>query len=441
MHKASDADRVISGLNQTEFWWYEQKGLKTFECEEVLDVPMYELGDDAYGLRFTHSILDPATGLPNHLDGAIRQYSFEQICNRFDSNIRDFGRNAVYKKLWRIDGNISVESWKTLITHYYRDNHSVAEYFDGKDVSEAENPKLVESKSLYQSLVPWRINDGQGICMLMAYDTVRDYGVSDSRFAVPLDTVSVAGETRSFIEQEAVELDKLLRRTGQSLGLPDDCVFIAFEDLSYNFPVIQHIGHEAVQRANETMKALATLCREWQSRGDCRVLTITCRIQYEEKNIGFSFAGTATDFDTFLHNDFSFPMLESDAREWYERQAAVITKLYPKSQDYPDIAQLTRLTGILQLQRKFLDAESYELDQQGTDLVAVYQGGDKEVVSYLREGLIRIAPAFEIIESSCTRCGQEYRECDCSKVVDNGVRQRISKCHFRGCYWTCAPAL
>jgi hypothetical protein len=440
VHAASDADQFISGIARTEFWWYEQKGLKTFECEEVLDLPMFELGDDAYGLRFVHSILDQQSGLPTHLDGAIRQYSFEQICNRLDVNIREFGRNAVYTKLWRIDGNISVADWKTLITHYYRDNHSLADYFGGEVIGEYETPALIRSKHNHRSLIPWSIDDGQGICMLMGYANHSELENAGDRFVIPLDTITVDGLTKRYVEQEAMELKKVLKRNGQSLHIPSDSVFVAFEDLSYNFPVIEHVGENAVQLANDTMLALASLCREWSLRGDRRVLSTTCRIRYKTKTIGFSFAGTATDFDRFLMQGFSFPNLEGDVSDWCEKQSHSITNCFPKSSNYPEIDELIRLTGILQLKRQFLDPENYDVERRGSETYANFRSKNSEIVGWLRDGCVRIAPAFEIVESRCSLCSNNYRECDCSKILDEGVVQRVERSEFRGCYWTNVPA-
>ena len=69
----------MSNIRQTEFSWYTQDERKTFECEEITDIPnIVSGGDEYYGCRFTHSMLDGESGLPYHLDGAIRAYTDEK---------------------------------------------------------------------------------------------------------------------------------------------------------------------------------------------------------------------------------------------------------------------------------------------------------------------------------------------------------------------------
>ena len=78
------------------------------------------------------------SGLPYHLDGAIRAYDDEKMLHRLDVNLKHADRNTVYTKLWRVDQQIPVETWKELITHYYRDNHLIGEYFGGTDQRQRE---------------------------------------------------------------------------------------------------------------------------------------------------------------------------------------------------------------------------------------------------------------------------------------------------------------
>ena len=80
-HKASDRQRIFSGVQWTEFWWHEQNDLKTLECkEEVLDIPTLGAGrkrgtETLPAARYVHSIVDPERKTPFHLDGAVPIYN------------------------------------------------------------------------------------------------------------------------------------------------------------------------------------------------------------------------------------------------------------------------------------------------------------------------------------------------------------------------------
>lgn len=49
-----------------------------------------------WGCRYVHSMINPSTGLPTHLDGAIRIYNDEEILKRIDSktDISKYGKNS-----------------------------------------------------------------------------------------------------------------------------------------------------------------------------------------------------------------------------------------------------------------------------------------------------------------------------------------------------------
>ena len=127
-------DNIFSNIVSTECGWYEQDQKQTFECEEINDRENIRIDGEAYyGCRFIHSMLNPESNLPYHLDGAIRAYSDEKMLHRMEIPLNECERDTVYTKLWRIDGDMPVVLWKKLITHYYRDNMLVGEYLGGHD--------------------------------------------------------------------------------------------------------------------------------------------------------------------------------------------------------------------------------------------------------------------------------------------------------------------
>jgi hypothetical protein len=139
VHGASKYDIALKRFKQTEFWWY-QKDRRTFEIEEILEEPIFlELdGENKIAMRFIHSIFDSKTMRPCHLDGAVRLYNYDLFQNRKTKNIKEFGKSAERLKIWRIDGDISIEDWFDLIHNFFRNNFMIAEYF-GYNLDDIKN--------------------------------------------------------------------------------------------------------------------------------------------------------------------------------------------------------------------------------------------------------------------------------------------------------------
>ena len=116
-------DNLFSNIVGTQFYWHKQDGTRTFECEELCDREnvSFDGGNTMlWGCRYVHSMLNPSTGLPTHLDGAIRLYNEENILERIDkkNDISKCGKNSKYIKLWRIDNDFWVSLWKELFSSH-----------------------------------------------------------------------------------------------------------------------------------------------------------------------------------------------------------------------------------------------------------------------------------------------------------------------------------
>ena len=116
-HEASKDQLLFHGISSTEFWWHNQNEIKTLECEELKDIPSLGVGNNSFGCRYVHSMLSPSTGLPNHIDGAIRIYNDGSMLERLDQDISKSGKGSSYNKIWRVDGEFSISVWKELLTH------------------------------------------------------------------------------------------------------------------------------------------------------------------------------------------------------------------------------------------------------------------------------------------------------------------------------------
>lgn len=243
VYKNEYYDGLLSDVLKTEFGWYIQDGIQTFECEEITDVENIsdnEIG--CFGCRFVHSMVSNITNRPYHLDGAIRAYSMEKMLQRLDVDIKHCGRDTQYKKLWRIDGDINIPLWKELITHYYRDNMQIGEYFNGVDykldLSYTKQTNCIETEQTIsvESFIPLDMKEGDGLRINFSYDYL---DLSPGQFDVvirPTQHYTIGNKIHKFYESDTLSVCKFLKKQGFKVRMPF-CERTATEDLIYNFPL------------------------------------------------------------------------------------------------------------------------------------------------------------------------------------------------------------
>ncbi|MFN0017829.1 MAG: hypothetical protein ACKVP0_06185 [Pirellulaceae bacterium] len=439
VHQTDEKHMLFNGISRSEFWWYTQKGLKTFECEELRDIPSFGISENDYGCRFVHSILDPENNLPTHLDGAVRTYSDGKILERVDKNIRDSGRSAVYTKLWRIDGKLSVIKWKEMITHYFRDNHLIGEYFGGTDEKSTFRPTVIQSESnSLAEYVPWDMPPDSGIQLAISYHQ-RENSPCDGRHVVLLDRLTWGDRRFSVIEADTIELEKILRRHNETLLIPHDASVFIFEDMSLNLPLIVHCGEQAVRLAVATEEAVRQMCLEWNRRNADVVLTWNIGIDYEDRRVIFSYAGHVKDFGKwFAARTSDYPKVSGDCEAWIDSAYTCLNTVFKEASGTPKLDRLIRASGILQVQRRFLDPNEFSLEwnEERQALMCKLAIKDPATAEVLQSNNLTPAMVSLLTRSSCTRCAAEYATCGCSKLLDDDVAQRVEGMKIVACFWT-----
>ena len=119
--------------------WKTVNSIKSFYAEEFKqeDIILEIDGAVFHLVRYVHSEYNLEAKCFTHLDGAIHFYSPEQYYARRDS---DFNYNTKYrtqikatsKKLFRIDGVISVDLWIRFVSQFLAGNPLANEYFEGE---------------------------------------------------------------------------------------------------------------------------------------------------------------------------------------------------------------------------------------------------------------------------------------------------------------------
>lgn len=122
-------------LKRTEFMWSRRENIKTIQIEELIDPasPYHSLTEDFHN-RYVHARWDCSSKAIIHFDGAIRSYSAELFQRRLSIDMKNFnGKASHYKKLFRIDAPISLDTWCKLVAKYFYENELVLEYLGGAE--------------------------------------------------------------------------------------------------------------------------------------------------------------------------------------------------------------------------------------------------------------------------------------------------------------------
>lgn len=446
IHKNNEKDMLFNDVESTEFWWYEQDGKKTFECEEVIVRPSLGLNESSYGCRYVHSMVDEIINTPFHLDGAIRIYDEEGIIKRWDTDIKSAGKNTNYIKLWRLDGNITVSEWKELISHFFRDNILVGEYFGGEDNKKDFIPEIFDKKEEndpFIKYIPSNMQKGDGVRVALSY---KSFTGKNKNGRIIKDThffVNNNGKIR-YIESDTIEIIKLLRNIGESINIPPNMQIVNYDDMITNFPIILHTGQKAVSDANVTLRKILELCRFWKSKNDDRIITFNIAIQYKSKEVLFSFAGHIDDIlDLFKNNNLKFPDYESEIGAWCEEIAATLTEKFPKSNDRPKLSEMLKESGILCFDRVFIGNKYktyWDVDKKAYGINLELSESDSELIQKLEKKEIQLASLYLVNKSMCSKCRKEYKSCNCSKFSSDGSVEIMEDIKILGFFWTSRKA-
>lgn len=438
LHQATDDERILHGLLRTEFWWYRQDDRRTFEAEELPNVPSGGLEATAFGCRFVHSMLD-GQSTPTHMDGAVRLYAEEAMISRIDCNIYEAGRRAGYHKLWRIDGELSVETWKALLSDYFRDNHLVGEYLGAPaPLSDEVATASAAVSDPLAPFVPYNLSPNDGVHVHVSFHDPLQ--TESGRSIRVLDSLTNLKDTLSFIDSGAVELIKLLRRNGESIIVPPNTERVLFTDMMLQIPLIAHTGPDAVVLAGRTLTAVAKLCERLNARGDDRLMSFTLAIDYGDREVWFSVAGHVADLQQWFAAGIpNLPSTTADIVTWLDSVYTLLNRLFPGDHDSAVLHQLLQPSGMLVFTRRFLDPAVYSFvpdEKKSAIFIQMRLPPDSDEAAMLQSGRLQVASAHVIRRSSCTLCGKPYWDCPCCKFLDDGVGQIIEEAPVVGAYWT-----
>ena len=253
-HVSGKSEKIYSNIDETAFFWKVNNELHEFELEEITSEPSPTL-TDTYACRYLHSIYNKEKQEFQHFDGAIRSYSTKLMEERRASKMTEFGRRSVYTKLFRVDGKLSLGSWKSLVTNYLQGNPQIYEYFNLPKPSVEQIQDEKDKGSPLEKYIPYSVSRKDGVRLFVSYHAKKNHGNRKRYVSIP-DTVHMKDSKYNAVEFFTVEVKKALNRLGEDLELPEECKYTFPGDYYINIPCIYHSAEKTQQILDKTIEAL-----------------------------------------------------------------------------------------------------------------------------------------------------------------------------------------
>jgi hypothetical protein len=148
-------DDLFSNVYSLDIMWYTTKdNIKVFQAEEFKNssIIIEVNGINYYPVRYIHAEFDIRNGYFRHFDGAVQLYTKEEYELRKDKNFnyKVKGKEQIKPnsiKLFKMNGEVSIEIWIEFISHFFSGNPLVMEYFLG-EYPEHVSDALVKLKGI-----------------------------------------------------------------------------------------------------------------------------------------------------------------------------------------------------------------------------------------------------------------------------------------------------
>jgi len=438
-HYTTDFEKSYYDLSVTEFYWKINEQLREFELEELRESTA-PTQDDFYGCRYLHSIYDTNQNTFVHFDGAIRGYDSELYFERIDQKMTEFGRRSQYKKLFRMDGKIALNDWKSLVTRYMQSNPLIYEYFHAEKPQSAldkENKDL----SLIEELVPHAFNSGQGIKLLLSYHKKNEDFKQHTHAVSIFDIVNNGNGDQSAVEEDVIEVKKALLRLGKELFITDDVLYGNFKDQYWNIPCIFHSAEEPREDIKFTIQALKSIFERLIQRKLDTVISFTIAWNIDEKEARLSCFGPVADLMKWLNTFSHIPTDRTSLKSWLEGQRAYINTNYHQYIEQPSLRDICQYDGILYIKRKMIDARFQPkptVNEIGLQCSLTMPNDGKDYSDIINS---TIAPVmgYLIKKAKCSKSNSNYYESPYSKFLDDDVHVIIEDLDGLNFYWSDKP--
>ena len=430
-----EVEMFYNPVSKTEFVWENKDGKRQFEMEEVAEeeAPMQP---GMYGCRYLHSFYDPATGIFDHFDGAIRTYDSDLIKERRDKQMTEMGHRANYTKVFRIDGKLPICTWKSLITQYLKDNMDVYRYF-GEEVSfRSVSTQELAAKDPLAKYVPFVLFPGDGIRLQVSYqEPIKE---RHTRFFCNLDTVTLLSGKTDATDIMVIDLAKCLKANGAAIDYPN-CKFMDTQDGFSNLPVIAHNSDDNHTAVNSTLEGLKSFISEICKKGCSKCLSMGLSWNVGgDRSVVISFMGAVPDLHKWMSSFSAIPISRADLKQWLAKQVEYI---HGNGTDdaSPINASYIQSDGTF-FQKRRLVQEDVTLKEvkivEGRVLAAMDFPDDKEdLKTAIETGSIGYTQLAVVGDMVCQKTGKDYLESPFIAAFGETTRiiQRLANLSFVWC--------
>lgn len=431
-HQCSEFDRRFSGVASMEFYGKHDENEFTFEAEEIKDFPAAET-DEHYACRYVHAIFDKQNKIFNHFDGAIRSYDFESLTTRVSQTFLEYGRKAEYLKLFRIDGKLPIDKWKTLVTHFYQENPLIYEYFE-IDVSGLKSN--FREKPLIKELLPYEIEEEDGLRIFLSYHEIF-HPINNGRYVDAFDVFSDDKGDCQFLEHNIFELKFSLAKLGEDLSMPGEIDFVKFDDNLWNIPSIMHAGENQNDLVAGTIKAMKNLFASMIDRGIYKTISLTLSYIIDGRIARISSFGSIGNQLDWLATFDSLPTTETALTEWVTCQRKYLDQYKWTEGNAMDEALLQH-DGVLYMKRVQL-LTGYEVipdDKGGLSIRLSEPGLSAEIMKLALGRKVRPVIAVKIEKAIWSDNGADYFSSNKSKWMDEVTGNlAVIECTPLGVFW------
>ncbi|WP_131999567.1 hypothetical protein [Acidipila rosea] len=436
-HTADESQRFYHKISRTEFWW--QRRTKETSAELILEAE--ELRDSESGAdrtklhcRYVHSVIDATTNRIEHLDGSIRAYTPEEMISRLDVDLKRAGRQTEYTKLWRVDGNIEIGRWKSVIHNHFRDNALVSEYFGSQksktDIREELEITDVFPRSLnFDKRVPWLCDDARSFRVLVTHQPGMLEHILEEPVAFPYVWAQSEKSEYALFDLRAVELMKILGREGHRLTFAPNARFMAFDDNYLQMPVVIHRTRDALKHTTEAYRELVSKVNEVDPASP---VLINLSLALSEYTLSVSIFGRCTEVLDWLNRDQPFPPTESVA-DWVRNTAEAIASFGEGVDTALEYVHPESLNLYPRRKIALLPAIADKIGEP----VSSGPAEPRTTTEEMNEIGLETRQAFKVASAKCLNCGGDYLTCPCS-ILSGNVPPPTADLRFAFNYWVAA---
>lgn len=440
-YESDEIEKLYTDIKSTEFIWQKKDDgkLYQFEMEEVVDTEAPTLEKNTYGCRYLHALYDLNRKEFYHFDGAIRCYDLDKIVERVDTPMDKMGHQAEYTKIFRIDGHISLDMWKSLITQYLHSNNSVYDYFGIPRPFPKQEKGKKKIKAL-QYYVPYQINKGDGIRCFISYHDEKE--INNTRCFCNYDSIELNDGIHNAVDLSTVEVAKSLWKVEANIELPINVRYIHVEDGFHSTPQIFHTGPSLTKNVNKTLNGIRLLVNQHVNNHDDESYSFSLGWNVDNRSVSISFMGHVSDLQCWLKSFGEIPTTHEELKIWLEEQNDYI---HHNGKDSPSPLGTNHIKddGILYFQHrhvlKDVNMSNLKMDPN-VGLTAKIQTEDEVLSDLLNKGRINFAPLLVVNDAKDNKTGRSYFESPYSAIFHE-TTFILDQAQLVGFVWTTKPKI